>query len=113
MPFNSLDLSPGTLNVTPVVFTGVMAGQQLMVTQAYRYALDPTPAQQRALASFAGAARVAYNRMLAFVKDDLELGRWERQLLGGRLQPAQGWSLAALRRTWNANKDRWAPWWQE
>ncbi|MGI9017318.1 MAG: M15 family metallopeptidase [Euzebya sp.] len=47
--------------------------------------------------------------MLAWIKADLELGKWERQLLGGRLEPAQGWSLAALRRTWNANKDRWYP----
>ena len=90
-----------------------MAEQTQMVVQAYRYALDPTAAQTRQLASFAGAARVAHNRMLAHVKADLELGRWERQLLGGRLQPARGWSLAALRRTWNANKDVWAPWWSE
>ena len=90
-----------------------MAEQTQMVVQAYRYALDPTAAQTRQLASFAGAARVAHNRMLAHVKADLELGKWEKQLLGGRLEPAQGWSLAALRRTWNANKDRWAPWWQE
>ncbi|CAN5445227.1 IS607 family element RNA-guided endonuclease TnpB [soil metagenome] len=83
------------------------------VVQAYRYALDPTPAQAGQLASFAGAARVAHNRMLAYIKADLELGKWEKQLLGGRLEPAQGWSLAALRRTWNANKDQWAPWWRE
>lgn len=31
------------------------------VIQAYRFALDPTPAQQRALASHAGAARFAWN----------------------------------------------------
>lgn len=31
------------------------------MTQAYRFCLDPTPAQQRALASHAGAARFAYN----------------------------------------------------
>jgi putative transposase len=31
------------------------------VIQAYRYALDPTPRQRRALASHCGAARVAYN----------------------------------------------------
>jgi putative transposase len=30
-----------------------------MVMQAYRFALDPTPAQQRSLASHAGAARFA------------------------------------------------------
>ena len=83
------------------------------VIQGYRYALDPTRRQARQLASFAGAARFAHNRLLAYVKADLDLGRWERQLLGGRLEPPQGWSLAALRRTWNANKDRWAPWWGE
>ena len=83
------------------------------VIQAYRYALDPTPAQARQLASFAGAARVAHNRMLAEVKADLELAKWEKQLLGGRVSDAQGWSLAALRRTWNANKHTWAPWWPE
>jgi putative transposase len=90
-----------------------MEGSGSMVVQAYKYALDPTSTQSRQLASFAGAARVAHNRMLAYVKADLELGKWERQLLGGRLEPAQGWSLAALRRTWNANKDVWAPWWRE
>lgn len=39
--------------------------------------------------------------------------RWEKQLLGGGLTEPQGWSLAALRRTWNANTDLWAPWWRE
>ncbi|HTM84143.1 MAG TPA: helix-turn-helix domain-containing protein [Mycobacterium sp.] len=36
--------------------------------QAYRFALDPTPTQLRALASHAGAARFAHNHMLALVK---------------------------------------------
>ncbi|MGI9017174.1 MAG: helix-turn-helix domain-containing protein [Euzebya sp.] len=67
------------------------------VVQAYRFALDPTPAQSHQLASFAGAAPVAHNRMLAYLKADLELGKWERQLLGGRLEPAQGWSLLGQR----------------
>ncbi|MGH9258552.1 MAG: helix-turn-helix domain-containing protein, partial [Acidimicrobiales bacterium] len=31
------------------------------VIQAYRFALDPTPREQGALASHCGAARVAYN----------------------------------------------------
>jgi hypothetical protein len=31
------------------------------VIQAYRFALDPTPRQRRALASHCGAARYAYN----------------------------------------------------
>jgi putative transposase len=37
------------------------------VTQAYRFALDPTPRQRRALASHCGAARVAYNWGLKLV----------------------------------------------
>jgi len=83
------------------------------VTQAYRFALDPTPAQQRSLASHVGAARKAFNSMLAEVKATLTAREWEQRLLGGCLTEAQGWSLPALRRTWNANKHRWAPWWRE
>ena len=83
------------------------------VTQAYRFALDPTPSQARRLASFAGAARVAHNRMLAEVKATLTARQLERRYLGGCLTQPQGWSLAALRRTWNARKDVWAPWWTE
>ena len=38
------------------------------VTQAYRFALDPTKAQSRVLASHCGAARVAYNWGLELVR---------------------------------------------
>ena len=37
------------------------------VAQAYRFALDPTAGQRRALESHAGAARFAFNHMLAQV----------------------------------------------
>lgn len=80
---------------------------------AVKVALDPTPTQQRLLASHAGAARFVFNRMLAEVKTTLTAREWERRLLGGSLTDVQGWSLAALRRTWNANKHVWAPWWGE
>jgi hypothetical protein len=49
-----------------------------MTMLAYRYALDPAPAQERALRSHAGAARVAFNWGLARVKASLaqrEAGR--------------------------------------
>jgi putative transposase len=88
-------------------------GDTATVVQAYRFALDPTPAQARRMAMFAGASRFAYNRMLAEVKSALTAREWERRLLGGAVTEPQGWSLAALRRTWNANKDTWAPWWRE
>jgi hypothetical protein len=42
------------------------------VIQAYRFALDPTPGQRRALASHCGAARFAYNWGLNLVKQRLE-----------------------------------------
>ncbi len=37
--------------------------------QGYRFALDPTPAQERALRSHAGAARFAWNWGLARCKE--------------------------------------------
>ncbi|MGH9116468.1 MAG: IS607 family element RNA-guided endonuclease TnpB [Acidimicrobiales bacterium] len=83
------------------------------VTQAYRFALDPTPAQDRALASHVGAARKAFNSMLGEVKATLTARQWEQRLLGGCLTEPQGWSLPALRRTWNRRKGEWAPWWPE
>ncbi len=91
-----------------------MTGQTATVAQAYRFALDPTPTQQRALASHAGAARFAFNRMLAEVKGDLD------RYHVGEPTRLEGWSLAALRRHWNANKHTWAvnadtgkAWWTE
>ena len=42
------------------------------VAQAYRFALDPTPAQEDALRSHAGARNFAYNTMLATVKANLD-----------------------------------------
>jgi putative transposase len=76
------------------------------VIQAYRFALDPTPTQRRALASHCGGARVAYN--------------WGVELVQSRLQQRRTgedvevpWTLPALRREWNRAKDQVAPWWAE
>jgi putative transposase len=77
------------------------------VHQAYRFALDPTPRQQRRLASHVGAARFAYNWGLALVKQ-----RLEARMAGG--QDVQvPWTLPGLRREWNRAKDEVAPWWPE
>lgn len=83
------------------------------VAQAYRYALDPTPKQERALASHAGAARFAHNHMLALVRATLDQRAAERSygVAETDLTPALGWSLPALRRTWNQRKHEHAPWW--
>jgi len=86
-----------------------------MTVLAYRFALDPTPAQARALRSHAGAARVAFNWGLARVGANLAQRDAERSygLAAGDLTPPVSWSLYALRRDWNAAKGAVAPWWAE
>ena len=64
--------------------------------EAVKVRLDPTPRQERLMASHAGAARFAYNAGLAHVKEALDSGG-----------PAD-WSHYSLRRWWNANKDELA-----
>jgi putative transposase len=83
--------------------------------QAYRFALDPSPAQERALRSHAGGARKAYNTMLALVKATMGQRQAERSygIAGAGLTPALNWSLAGLRKEWNRRKDDAAPWWAE
>ncbi|MGI9081026.1 MAG: IS607 family element RNA-guided endonuclease TnpB, partial [Thermoleophilaceae bacterium] len=76
------------------------------VTQAYRFCLAPSPAQERKLASHAGAARFAYNWALGLVKD-----RLDRRGAGEDVEVP--WTLPALRREWNRAKDEAAPWWPE
>ncbi len=84
------------------------------VAQAYRFALDPTPAQVSMLESHCGAARFAFNDMLSVVKANLDQRSAERSygIAEEELTPAQGWSLAKLRKTWNVRKSEVAPWWQ-
>ena len=72
------------------------------VTQAYRFALKPTPAQERALRSHAVAARFAWNWGLAKCKDRYEAERnW--------------YSAIDLHKLWNAEKkaDPALAWWGE
>jgi IS605 OrfB family transposase len=78
----------------------------MLVIQAYRFALDPTPRQQGALASHCGAARYAFNWALTLVKRRLD------QRAAG-LEVQVPWTLPALRKEWNGAKDQVAPWWRE
>ncbi|HEV8555050.1 MAG TPA: IS607 family element RNA-guided endonuclease TnpB [Actinophytocola sp.] len=86
-----------------------------VVRQAYRFALDPSPTQARALARHAGAARFTVNWALARVRADLAQRAAERSygIAAQDLTPALGWSLPALRRAWNQATDEVAPWWVE
>jgi putative transposase len=87
----------------------------LTVTQAYRFALDPTPRQVRDLLRHAGAARVAYNWGLARIKANLDQRAAERSygIAEDDLTPVLGWSLYGMRKDWNRAKDEVAPWWAE
>lgn len=76
----------------------------VLSVQAYRFALAPTPKQERKLASHAGAARFAYNFALALVRERLDL-----RAAGVKVDVP--WTLPALRREWNRSKERVAPWW--
>jgi len=78
----------------------------MLVTQGYRFALDPTPRQQRALASHCGAARYAHNWALNLVKQ-----RLDQRAAGQDVEVP--WTLPALRREWNRAKHQVAPWWTE
>jgi len=78
----------------------------VIVHQAYRFALDPTPRQQQRLASATGAARFAHNWGLALVKQ-----RLDARVAGEDVEVP--WTLAVLRREWNRVKAEVAPWWAE
>ena len=84
-----------------------------MTLLAYRFALDPTPAQERALRSHAGAARVAFNWGLARVMANLSQREAERSYGIADLTPGISWSLYSLRKEWNQAKATVAPWWPE
>lgn len=85
------------------------------VAQAYRFALDATPSQERDLARHAGAARVAYNWALARIKANLSQRQAERSygIAEQELTPSVNWSLYGLRKAWNQAKAEVAPWWGE
>ena len=74
----------------------------MKVTRAYRFALDPTPAQERALRSHAGAARLAWN--------------WGLAKCAGRYEAEGKWySGVDLHKLWNAEKkvNPALAWWAE
>ena len=87
----------------------------MRVIQAYRFALDPTPAQEQALRSHCGAQRFAYNWGLARITANLAQRAAERSygIPEQELTPAASWSAWTLRKEFNAVKDRAAPWWAE
>lgn len=87
----------------------------MIVNQAYRFALDLTPSQERQALAHAGAARVAHNWALARVKAVMDQRTAERTygVPDGQLTESVSWSLPSLRKAWNTAKAQVAPWWPE
>lgn len=87
----------------------------MIVTHAYRYALDPTPRQVGNLLRHCGAARVAFNWGLAQVKANLGQREAERSygIAEDHLTPVFSWSMYSMRKAWNQAKGDVAPWWRE
>lgn len=83
--------------------------------RGYRFALDPTPAQEQALRSHCGAQRYAYNWGLRRVTANLEQRAAEKSygISDRDLTPALNWSAYRLRKMWNTVKGEVAPWWEE
>ena len=81
--------------------------------QAFRFELDPNDVQRGALASHAGAARFAYNTMLAYVRHGLDARGFERRVFGEATTEVP-WNAYGLRKVWNTEVKVWAaPWWAE
>jgi len=76
---------------------------------AYRFALAPNAAAEKALYGHCGAARFAYNHLLALTRANIAQRRAEASygLSGDDLIPALNWSAPGLRKIWNQRK-HWA-----
>lgn len=83
--------------------------------RAYVYVLDPTKAQEQALASHCGAARFAYNHVIGRVKANLDQRAAERSygIADADLTPSMSWNAFAFQKDWNLVKGEVAPWWSE
>ncbi len=88
---------------------------QAFYTRGVVFQLDPTPAQERLLRSYAGAARFAYNWTIDEVLANLSARKAQRDcgVAEADLPPVLSWSAYGLSKLWNEAKSDTAPWWQE
>ena len=80
---------------------------------AYRFTLDLNPGQEAQLTRAVGAARVAFNTVLAEVKANLDTRAAEKAQWGAPVTEPLGWSAYGLRAVWYDARDDAAPWWGE
>jgi putative transposase len=85
------------------------------VTRAVVFTLDPSPAEERLLRSYCGAARMAYNWAVREVAANLAVRKAQREegIQEDQLAPALSWSAWSLSKRWNSVKELEAPWWRE
>lgn len=82
--------------------------------EAVKVALDPSPAQERAMLSHSGAARFAFNAGLAHVQEQIKVRTAAKEAgVEDELLPPVDWSFYSVRRWWNSAKGELAPWWAE
>ncbi len=84
------------------------------VTQAYVFALDPTPEQANALRSHIGGTRFAYNALLGLVKANWDGVRAKKEA-GEEVTREDYFGTYHLdhQRLWYQQRDEVAPWWSE
>jgi putative transposase len=77
-----------------------VTGASEHVTRAVVFTLDPSPAQERMLRNYLGAARFGFNWALGQVKDNLAVRAAERDagVPEIALTPAMSWSKYSLRK---------------
>jgi putative transposase len=84
------------------------------LTQAYAFALDPTPVQASVLRSHVGGSRFAYNALLGLVKDNWDENCAKKEAgLEVTKEDYVSTSHFGLLYLWAEKRDEPAPWWAE
>jgi hypothetical protein len=82
------------------------AGAEGNFTRGVVFVLDPTPAQERLLRSYCGAARVAHNWAISRVKENLAARSAGRAAGVGEDRLTPSWSPYSLSKRCNESKDK-------
>ena len=86
----------------------------IAVTQAYRFAIDPTPQQADALRSHIGGTRFAYNALLGLVKANWDENRAKKEVgIEVTIDDYLATRQFDLQKLWYERRDGLAPWWSE
>jgi hypothetical protein len=101
-------------NVTGWTDTDRVTSTPTTLTQAFTYALDPTPEQASAMLSHVGGSRFAYNALLGLVKDNWDENRAKKDA-GLEVTKANCVSTShfGLLYLWAEKRDELAPRWAE